>query len=225
MDSALPAIDDRKNASFSLKGSFNGDMSVSKSNDSTIQYDTTNKDQNVTTEYMYHGYTVTGDGTNITSATGTLFSTIVEDSITKITYSLFSESSSTTIYKKTSVTENGSTTNTTTSYVDGEETTLDWPIDLPWSTLPVKDMATMYVYYVNGKAVTITVESVFEEDYNQADGTHYYKLTGYKVSTSNDVDIEVVMTKLTGTKLTIQLKTGDGDTLELNKAVTIAKNA
>lgn len=41
VDAALPIVDERKSASFSLKESFNGDISVSKSNDSTIQYETT----------------------------------------------------------------------------------------------------------------------------------------------------------------------------------------
>ena len=230
-DSALPIIDDKKNASFSLKDAFAGDISVSKSNDSTIQYETTAKSQNVITEYMYHAYTVMGDGTSITEAVGTLSSKMVEESITKITYSLFSESSSTTIYKKISITENGSTNTTNSTYIDGEETTSDWPVDLPWSTLPVKDVATMYVYYINGTAVTLTIASTFEENYSETDGTHYYKLTGYKVSVTSDVDVEVVMTKLVDSTLLVKLKTGSGETdadyttLAINVGVNLPKNS
>lgn len=231
VNAALPIVDDRKSASFSLKKSFSGDMSVSKSNDSTIQYETTGNSQNVVTEYMFHGYTVKGNGTTIEKATGILSSKIVEDTITKITYSLFNETASTTIYKKTTVTENGSTTTTNTTYVDGKESSVDWPVDLPWNTLPVKDVATMYVYYVNGKTVNLAIETTFKENYSETEGTHYYKLTGYKVSITNDVDVEVVMTKLTDNTLTVKLKTGAGETeadytaLEINVMTTLPKNS
>lgn len=231
VDAALPIVDDRKSASFSLKESFSGNISVSKSNDSTIQYETTGNSQNVVTEYMFHGYTVKGNGVDIKKATGILSSKIVEDTITKITYSLFNETASTTIYKKTTVTENGSTTTTNTTYVDGKESSVDWPVDLPWNTLPVKDVATMYVYYVNGTAVNLAIETTFKENYSETEGTHYYKLTGYKVSITNDVDVEVVMTKLTDNTLTVKLKTGTGETendyttLEINVMTTLTKNS
>lgn len=231
VDAALPIVDERKSASFSLKESFNGDISVSKSNDSTIQYETTSNSQNVVTEYMFHGYTVKGNGVDIAKATGLLSSKIVEDTITKITYSLFNEASSTTIYKKTTVTENGSTTTTNSTLIDGKESSVDWPVDLPWNTLPVKDVATMYVYYVNGKAVNLAIETIFKENYSETEGTHYYKLTGYKVSITNDVDVEVVLTQLKDNTLTIKLKTGTGETeddyttLEVNVVTTLTKNS
>lgn len=231
VDAALPIVDERKSASFSLKESFNGDISVSKSNDSTIQYETTSNSQNVVTEYMFHGYTVKGNGVDIAKATGLLSSKIVEDTITKITYSLFNEASSTTIYKKTTVTENDSTTTTNSTLIDGKESSVDWPVDLPWDALPVKDVATMYVYYVNGKAVNLVIETTFKENYSETEGTHYYKLTGYKVSITNDVDVEVVMTQLKDNTLTVKLKTGteeteaDYTTLEINVVTTLAKNS
>lgn len=231
VNAALPIVDDRKGASFSLKESFSGDISVSKSNDSTVQYETTGNSQNVVTEYMFHGYTVKGNGVDIAKATGLLSSKIVEDTITKITYSLFNETSSTTIYKKTTVTENDSTTTTNSTLIDGKESTVDWPVDLPWNTLPVKDVATMYVYYVNGKAVNLAIETTFKENYSETEGTHYYKLTGYKVSITNDVDVEVVMTQLKDNTLTIKLKTGTGETeddyttLEVNVVTTLNKNS
>lgn len=231
VDAALPIVDERKSASFSLKDSFNGDMSVSKSNDSTVQYETTDQNQNVVTEYMFHGYTVKGNGVDITKATGLLSSKIVEDTITKITYSLFNEASSTTIYKKTTVTENGSTKTTNSTLIDGKESTVDWPVDLPWNTLPVKDVATMYVYYVNGTAVNLAIETTFAENYSESEETHYYKLTGYKVSIINDVDVEVVMTQLKDNTLIIKLKTGTGETendyttLEVNVVTTLNKNS
>ena len=231
VDAALPIVDERKSASFSLKKSFNGDISVSKSNDSTIQYKTTGNSQNVVTEYMFHGYTVKGNGVDITKATGLLSSKIVEDTITKITYSLFNETSSTTIYKKTTVTENDSTTTTNSTLIDGKESSVDWPVDLPWDALPVKDVATMYVYYVNGTAVNLAIETTFKENYSEAEGTHYYKLTGYKVSITNDVDVEVVMTQLKDNTLTVKLKTGAGETeadyttLEINVVTTLTKNS
>lgn len=231
VDAALPIVDERKSASFSLKESFSGNISVSKSNDSTVQYETTGNSQNVVTEYMFHGYTVKGNGVDITKATGLLSNKIVEDTITKITYSLFNEASSTTIYKKTTVTENGSTTTTNSTLIDGKESSVDWPVDLPWDTLPVKDMATMYVYYVNEKAVNLVIETTFKENYSETEGTHYYKLTGYKVSITNDVDVEVVMTQLKDNTLTVKLKTGTGETeddyttLEVNVVTTLTKNS
>ncbi len=231
VDAALPIVDERKSASFSLKESFSGNISVSKSNDSTVQYETTGNSQNVVTEYMFHGYTVKGNGVDITKATGLLSSKIVKDTITKITYSLFNETSSTTIYKKTTVTENGSTKTTNSTLIDGKESSVDWPVDLPWDTLPVKDVATMYVYYVNGKAVNLTIETTFAENYSETEGTHYYKLTGYKVSITNDVDVEVVMTQLKDNTLTVKLKTGTGETeadyttLEINVVTTLTKNS
>ena len=231
VDAALPIVDERKSASFSLKESFSGNISVSKSNDSTIQYETTGNSQNVVTEYMFHGYTVKGNGVDITKATGLLSSKIVEDTITKITYSLFNETSSTTIYKKTTVTENDSTTTTNSTLIDGKESSVDWPVDLPWDALPVKDVATMYVYYVNGTAVNLAIETTFKENYSEAEGTHYYKLTGYKVSITNDVDVEVVMTQLKDNTLTVKLKTGAGETeadyttLEINVVTTLTKNS
>lgn len=231
VDAALPIVDERKSASFSLKESFNGDISVSKSNDSTVQYETTGNSQNVVTEYIFHGYTVKGNGVDITKATGLLSSKIVEDTITKITYSLFNETSSTTIYKKTTVTENGSTKTTNSTLIDGKESPVDWPVDLPWNTLPVKDVATMYVYYVNGKAVNLVIETTFAENYSETEGTHYYKLTGYKVSITNEVDVEVVLTQLKDNTLTIKLKTGTGETeddyttLEVNVVTTLTKNS
>ena len=231
VDAALPIVDERKSASFSLKESFSGNISVSKSNDSTVQYKTTDQNQNVVTEYMFHGYIVKGNGVDITKATGLLSSKIVEDTITKITYSLFNEASSTTIYKKTTVTENGSTKTTNSTLIDGKESSVDWPVDLPWNTLPVKDVATMYVYYVNGKAVNLAIETTFAENYSETEGTHYYKLTGYKVSITNDVDVEVVMTQLKDNTLIIKLKTGTGETeddyttLEVNVVTTLTKNS
>lgn len=231
VDAALPIVDERKSASFSLKESFSGDISVSKSNDSTVQYETTGNSQNVVTEYMFHGYTVKGNGVDITKATGLLSSKIVEDTITKITYSLFNEASSTTIYKKTTVTENGSTKTTNSTLIDGKESSVDWPVDLPWNTLPVKDVATMYIYYVNGTAVNLAIETTFKENYSETEGTHYYKLTGYKVSITNDVDVEVVMTQLKDNTLTVKLKTGAGETeadyttLEINVVTTLTKNS
>lgn len=231
VDAALPIVDERKSASFSLKESFSGNISVSKSNDSTVQYETTDQNQNVVTEYMFHGYTVKGNGADITKATGLLSSKIVEDTITKITYSLFNEASSTTIYKKTTVTENDSTTTTNSTLIDGKESPVDWPVDLPWSTLPVKDVATMYVYYVNGTAVNLAIETTFKENYSETEGTHYYKLTGYKVSITNDVDVEVVMAQLKDNTLTVKLKTGAGETeadyttLEINVVTTLTKNS
>ena len=231
VDATLPIVDERKSASFSLKESFSGNISVSKSNDSTVQYETTDQNQNVVTEYMFHGYTVKGNGVDITKATGLLSSKIVEDTITKITYSLFNETSSTTIYKKTTVTENDSTTTTNSTLIDGKESSVDWPVDLPSNTLPVKDVATMYVYYVNGKAVNLAIETTFAENYSETEGTHYYKLTGYKVSITNDVDVEVVMTKVTDNTLTVKLKTGTGETendyttLEINVMTTLPKNS
>lgn len=231
VDAALPIVDERKSASFLLKESFSGNISVSKSNDSTIQYETTGNSQNVVTEYMFHGYTVKGNGVDIAKATGLLSSKIVEDTITKITYSLFNEASSTTIYKKTTVTENGSTKTTNSTLIDGKESSVDWPVDLPWNTLPVKDVATMYVYYVNGTAVNLAIETTFAENYSETEGTHYYKLTGYKVSITNDVDVEVVMTQLKDNTLTVKLKTGAGETeadyttLEINVVTTLTKNS
>lgn len=231
VNAALPIVDDRKGASFSLKESFSGDISVSKSNDSTVQYETTDQNQNVVTEYMFHGYTVKGNGVDIAKATGLLSSKIVEDTITKITYSLFNEASSTTIYKKTTVTEKGSTTTTNSTLIDGKESSVDWPVDLPWNTLPVKDVATMYVYYVNGKAVNLAIETTFAENYSESEGTHYYKLTGYKVSITNDVDVEVVLTQLKDNTLTVKLKTGTGETeddyttLEVNVVTTLTKSS
>ena len=231
VDAALPIVDERKSASFSLKESFSGNISVSKSNDSTVQYETTDQNQNVVTEYMFHGYTVKGNGVDITKATGLLSSKIVEDTITKITYSLFNEASSTTIYKKTTVTENGSTKTTNSTLIDGKESSVDWPVDLPWNTLPVKDVATIYVYYVNGKAVNLVIETTFAENYSETEGTHYYKLTGYKVSITNDVDVEVVLAQLKDNTLTIKLKTGTGETegdyttLEVNVVTTLTKNS
>ena len=95
----------------------------------------------------------------------------------------------------------------------------------------MKDVATMNVYYENGTAVNLAIEPTFKENYNETEGTHYYKLTGYKVSITNDVDVEVVMTQLKDNTLTVKLKTGAGETeadyttLEINVVTTLTKNS
>ncbi len=223
---ALPAIDAKNNASFSLTTSFSGEMSVVR-DDTSIEY--TSSNTSVVTEYKYRDLTVSGNGTNIPEATGTLTEKTEINTITRITYSLFSEESTTLTYKKTTTTKDGSrTTTNTTIDNDGNESedTSSWPVDLDWDT-SVNDTATIYAFYVDGKSVTLEVSSVYAENFDADEGTYYYKLGGYKVTVTNDVDVEVVMTELVDLTLYVKLKTGTGDTdddyttLELNVAKTI----
>lgn len=224
---ALPAIDAKNNASFSLTTSFSGEISVVR-DDTSIEY--TSSNTNVVTEYKYRDLTVTGNGTNISEAKGTLTEKTEINTITRITYSLFSEESTTLTYKKTTKTKDGSsTTRNTTIDNDGNESedTSSWPVDLDWDTA-VRDTATIYAFYIDGKSVALEVSSVYAENFDADEGTYYYKLAGYKVTVKGDVDVEVAMTKLVDSTLYVKLKTGTGDTdddyttLELGVAKTIS---
>ncbi len=225
----LPTVDETENASFSLNTSFGGNITITRtdaSEKSTISYTTSNSSNDgVTTEYKYRDLDVTGNGTSIDNATGTLKESTTEDTITKITYSLFYEESSTTVYKKTTTKNDEGSSTTQSTTVNGVETSgsADWPIDLDqeWA-LEVKDKATVYVFYLGEAQITLTLTSTYSEIYDEDEGSHFYELSGYNVAATSDTDYEVTLTKLDDDTLTVKLKTGSGDTdddyttLELN---------
>lgn len=241
---ALPAIDAKNNASFSLGSSFSGDMSVSRtdstSTDSTtteftsqIEY-TTSSSSAVTTEYKYRAVDVKGNGTAISEATGVITEKIEINSITKYSYSLFAEEATKTEYRKTKTTSYSSGVESSSSsssevYVnDVVDSTAEMPVDLVW-TFTEKYTSKTYVYYLESTSVTITVATNLVENYSSDDGTYYYKLGGYNISYTSDVDLEIELISLSDDTLTIKVITGEGETdytiLTLSTPQTFTKNA
>lgn len=241
---ALPAIDAKNNASFSLGSSFSGDMSVSRtdstSTDSTtteftsqIEY-TTSSSSAVTTEYKYRAVDVKGNGTAISEATGVITEKIEINSITKYSYSLFAEEATKTEYRKTKTTSYSSGVESSSSsssevYVnDVVDSTAEMPVDLVW-TFTEKYTSKTYVYYLESTSVTITVATNHVENYSSDDGTYYYKLGGYNISYTSDVDLEIELISLSDDTLTIKVITGEGETdytiLTLSTPQTFTKNA
>lgn len=226
----LPAINEKENAAFSLDASFGGDITVTRTDatdKSTISYETSSKSNDgVKTEYKYQQLDVTGNGTQIPKATGLLKEQTIEDTITKISYSLSYDKATTTTYKKVTDKDGNITYSTV---VDGEETsgTDSWPTDgLDWDA-EVENKACVYVFYIGEDKVTITLTSTYVDTYNSDNGTHYYALSGYKIALESTLELEVTLVELNDSTLTVKLKTGSGDTeddyvtLELNVTKTI----
>lgn len=225
----LPTINEKENAAFSLDTSFGGDITIARTDatdKSTISYETSSKSNDgVKTEYKYQQLDVIGNGTQISKATGLKEQTI-EDTITKISYSLSYDKATTTTYKKVTDKDGNITYSTV---VDGEETsgTDSWPTDgLDWDA-KVENKACVYVFYIGEEEVTITLTSTYVDTYNSDNGTHYYALSGYKIALESALELEVTLVELNDSTLTVKLKTGSGDTeddyvtLELNVTKTI----
>ncbi len=210
---ALPTINEKENASFSLNSSFGGEITISKtvsSDKATISYETSNSSNNgVITEYKYQNIDVNGNGTSIAKATGLLTGNTNEDTITKITYLVFSDTTSTTTYKKVIDKDGGVTSST---IVDGEESegTDAWPTDLDWN-MSLENKACVYVFSLGEEEVTLTLTSTYSEVYSETDGTHFYVLSGYKISAVSTIDLEVTLVELDDETLLVKLKTGTGD--------------
>ncbi len=226
----LPTINEKENAAFSLDTSFGGDITIARTDatdKSTISYETSSKSNDgVKTEYKYQQLDVKGNGTQISKATGLFKEQTIEDTITKISYSLSYDKATTTTYKKVTDKDGNITYSTV---VDGEETsgTDSWPTDgLDWNA-EVENKACVYVFYIGEEEVTITLTSTYVDTYNSDNGTHYYALSGYKIALESALELEVTLVELNDSTLTVKLKTGSGDTeddyvtLELNVTKTI----
>lgn len=220
---ALPTIDAKNNASFSLGSSFSGDISVSRTDAtdssttaSTSEISYTSSSDSVITEYKDREVTVKGNGTVISEATGVINEKITIKSITKIAYSLFSSEATSTEYRDTTTEtyENGTVKNTSETkvvYTNGEEdSTQDWLVDLPWNT-EVKETSKTYVYYLEGNAVTINISTNLVENFDSDEQTYYYKLGGYSISYTSDVDLTIELISLSDNELTIKVITGNGE--------------
>ena len=226
----LPAVDAKNNADFSLTSSFAGTITVERtetgSGDSTVSsINYTSSNTNVITGYKDTKVTVVGNGETITSATGTLIESVTQRSIVYVDYSVFSESINQTEYRETTTTTYneagaGSTTTTKQVFVNGEDSTasVDWPVDLVIDESGCEAKATIDSFYLDGENVTVTVNAVYTEHFDDETGSHYQTITGYHVEVSADVDVEVVLVTLNDNTLTIQLKTGQDTytTLEVN---------
>lgn len=235
---ALPAIDAKNNASFSLGSSFTGDMSVSRTNatDSTTGETTSEisytSSSSVVTEYKDRPVDIKGNGTAISEATGVITEKIEINSITKYAYSSFSYTETKTEYRKTTTTTYSSGTQSGSSTVsavytnDEEDSESEIPVDVSWD-FTEKYTSKTHAYYLESTNVTISIAIDLEEDYDVDADTYYYKLGGYNISYSSDVDLDIELISLSDSTLTVKVIDSDGNKtiLQLSTPVTFTKNA
>ena len=212
---ALPTIDEKDNASFSLSASFAGNIVVARTSATDISY-TADVGDSVST--IYKGLTVnlTGNNKQITSIQGKLIKTVKEKTYTQVSYSLFNGTSSTTLYKEITTVdysklEQGEETTTREIYKNGiKDDTLEWLSGISFDKA-TNEVATLVYSYTDSLNVTISISSDLSDNYDETAGTHYYTISGYHIVITTDTEVEVVLTSLKDNTLTIKLKTGTGD--------------
>ena len=60
--------------------------------------------------------------------------------------------------------------------------------------------------YINGKSVTVTVNSTYAYTHDEEQNTYYYSLTGYQITVKGDVEVKVTATQI-GNNIVVSLLT------------------
>ena len=235
--SALPAIDAKNNASFTLGSSFTGKISVSRtdtgSGDSTvssINYESSSNDAYLS--YKGASIEVTKNGTDKQTANGLYQGKEVIKSLTKIGYSLFNETVTTTRYEMVSTYNSNDTLISSikdvyTNDVGGG----DWieGIDDEFAKdADVINKANLTIAYtmLDGEEVNVSLVTNFNALDMDETGHYYHELGGYTIVLDTTLECEVTLIKQDDASLIIKLKTASDSTvitLTLNNTQTVNK--
>ena len=201
VDSTTATVTPDESAGLTLSAStYSGTLSISRT-DSTIAY-TSASNTGISACFIGNSVTLTGNGTTITNETYVSLVTETEKSQTILDYNTSTDEETKTVYKQDN---NG---NQTTQINDGEATNGWGDADVEFE--PGADgwhtEAIVKNVYINGKTVTVTVDSTYAYNHDEDQNTYYYVLTGYRVSVKGDVEVQVTATQI-GNNIVVSLLT------------------
>jgi len=202
--------------------SYQGAISV-KRTDTTVAY-TNTSNTGISACFIGDSVTLTGNGTTITTETYVSLVTETEKSQTILDYNTTTDEETKTIYKED---KDG---NKTTQINDGEATSGwgDADVEIEPGTDGWHTEAVVKNVYVNGKSVTVTVNSTYAYTHDETENTYYYSLTGYQVTVKGDVEVKVTATQ-TADGIVVSLLTDAANntytTLVINVPQTIAASS
>lgn len=199
--------------------SYQGAISV-KRTDTTVAY-TNTSNTGISACFIGDSVTLTGNGTTITTETYVSLVTETEKSQTILDYNTSTDEETKTVYKED---KDG---NKTTQINDGNATSGwgDADVEIEAGTDGWHTEAVVKNVYVNGKSVTVTVNSTYAYTHDETENTYYYSLTGYRVTVKGDVEVKVTATQ-TADGIVVSLLTDATNntytTLVINVPQTIA---
>ena len=199
--------------------SYQGAISV-KRTDTTVAY-TNTSNTGISACFIGDSVTLTGNGTTITTETYVSLVTETEKSQTILDYNTSTDEETKTVYKED---KDG---NKTTQINDGNATSGwgDANVEIEAGTDGWHTEAVVKNVYVNGKSVTVTVNSTYAYTHDETENTYYYSLTGYRVTVKGDVEVKVTATQ-TADGIVVSLLTDATNntytTLVINVPQTIA---
>lgn len=201
VDSTTATVTPDESAGLTLSAStYSGTLSISRT-DSTIAY-TSASNTGISACFIGNSVTLTGNGTTVTTETYVSLVTETEKSQTILDYNTSTDEETKTVYKQDN---NG---NQTTQINDGEATDGWGDADVEFE--PGADgwhtEAIVKNVYINGKTVTVTVDSTYAYNHDEEQNTYYYALTGYRVSVKGDVEVQVTATQI-GNNIVVSLLT------------------
>lgn len=201
VDSTSATVTPDESAGLTLSASsYSGTLSISRT-DSTIAY-TSASNTGISACFIGNSVTLTGNGTTVTTETYVSLVTETEKSQTILDYNTSTDEETKTVYKQDN---NG---NQTTQINDGEATDGWGDADVEFE--PGADgwhtEAIVKNVYINGKTVTVTVDSTYAYNHDEEQNTYYYALTGYRVSVKGDVEVQVTATQI-GNNIVVSLLT------------------
>lgn len=169
--------------------SYQGAISV-KRTDTTVAY-TNTSNTGISACFIGDSVTLTGNGTTITTETYVSLVTETEKSQTILDYNTSTDEETKTVYKED---KDG---NKTTQINDGNATSGwgDADVEIEAGTDGWHTEAVVKNVYVNGKSVTVTVNSTYAYTHDETANTYYYSLTGYQVTVKGDVEVKVTATQ------------------------------
>lgn len=201
VDSTSTTVTASEGAGLTLSAStYSGTLSISRT-DSTIAY-TSASSTGISACFIGNSVTLTGNGTTVTTETYVSLVTETEKSQTILDYNTSTDEETKTVYKQDN---NG---NQTTQINDGEATDGWGDADVEFE--PGADgwhtEAIVKNVYINGKTVTVTIDSTYAYNHDEEQNTYYYALTGYRVSVKGDVEVQVTATQI-GNDIVVSLLT------------------
>lgn len=201
VDSTSATVTPGESAGLTLSAStYSGTLSISRT-DSTIAY-TSASSTGISACFIGNSVTLTGNGTTVTTEIYVSLVTETEKSQTVLDYNTSTDEETKTVYKQDN---NG---NQTTQINDGEATDGWGDADVEFE--PGADgwhtEAIVKNVYINGKTVTVTVDSTYAYNHDEDQNTYYYALTGYRVSVKGNVEVQVTATQI-GNNIIVSLLT------------------
>ncbi len=169
---------------------YQGAISV-KRTDTTVAY-TNTSNTGISACFIGDSVTLTGNGTTITTETYVSLVTETEKTQTILDYNTSTDEETKTVYKED---KDG---NKTTQINDGNATSGwgDADVEIEAGTDGWHTEAVVKNVYVNGKSVTVTVNSTYAYTHDETENTYYYSLTGYQVTVKGDVEVKVTATQV-----------------------------